>query len=176
MGRRELSGVAASKGLALGRAQVREPHMLDVEERRVEETAVENEIARLHAAVAAAASELVVLRERVHGALAHELGEFLDLHAMILDDPELLAGLDNLVRTGRYAAGYALKLQRDRLAAVFEGIDDPYLRSRREDLDHVIGRVYTPRSTAAVAPTVRSTSAVAMCWSPTPSHRPNSRN
>lgn len=142
MSRRELSGVGASKGLALGRAQVREPHMLDVEERRVEETAVENEIARLHAAVAAAASELVVLRERVHGALAHELGEFLDLHAMILDDPELLAGLDNLVRTGRYAAGYALKLQRDRLAAVFEGIDDPYLRSRREDLDHVIGRVY----------------------------------
>jgi phosphotransferase system enzyme I (PtsI) len=53
---------------------------------------VENEIARLHAAVAAAASELVALRERVHGALAHELGEFLDLHAMILDDPELLQG------------------------------------------------------------------------------------
>jgi phosphotransferase system enzyme I (PtsI) len=140
--RRELSGVGASKGLALGRAQVREPHMLEVEERRVEEAAVADEITRLHAAVAVAAAELAALRERVHGALAHELGEFLDLHAMILDDPELLAGLDDLVRTGRYSAGYALKLQRDRLAAVFEGIDDPYLRSRREDLDHVIGRVY----------------------------------
>jgi phosphotransferase system enzyme I (PtsI) len=140
--RRELAGSGASKGLALGRAQVREPHMLDVEERRVAEDAVEAEVARLHAAVAAAAAELAALRQRVHGALAHELGEFLDLHAMILDDPELLQGLDDLVRTGRYAAGYALKLQRDRLAAVFAGIDDPYLRSRREDLDHVIGRVY----------------------------------
>jgi phosphotransferase system enzyme I (PtsI) len=140
--RRELAGVAASKGLALGRAQVREPHALEVEERRVEEHEVEAEIKQLHAAIAAAGAELARLRERVHGALAHELGEFLDLHAMILDDPELLHGLDDLVRTGRYSAAYALKLQRDRLAAVFEDIDDPYLRSRREDLDHVIGRVY----------------------------------
>ena len=57
-------------------------------------------------------------------------------------DPELAEGLDELIRTGRYSAGYALRLQRDRLAAVFDGIDDPYLRSRREDIDHVIGRVY----------------------------------
>ncbi len=32
-------------------------------------------------------------------------------------------------------------MQRDRLVAVFDAIDDPYLRSRREDVDHVIGRV-----------------------------------
>ena len=32
-------------------------------------------------------------------------------------------------------------MQRDRLVAAFEAIDDPYLRSRREDIDHVIGRV-----------------------------------
>jgi phosphotransferase system enzyme I (PtsI) len=140
--RGELTGVGASKGLALGRAQVREPHALEVEEKRIGEDAVEAEIERLHAAVAAAGAELATLRERLHGALAQELGEFLDLHAMILDDPELLHGLDDLIRTGRYSAGYALKLQRDRLAAIFEGIDDPYLRSRREDLDHVIGRVY----------------------------------
>jgi phosphotransferase system enzyme I (PtsI) len=140
--RGELAGVGASKGLALGRAQVREPHALEVEEKRIAEDAVEAETQRLHAAVAAAGAELATLRERLHGALAHELGEFLDLHAMILDDPELLHGLDDLIRTGRYSAGYALNLQRDRLAAIFEGIDDPYLRSRREDLDHVIGRVY----------------------------------
>jgi len=32
-------------------------------------------------------------------------------------------------------------VQRDRLVAAFDAIDDPYLRSRREDVDHVIGRV-----------------------------------
>jgi phosphotransferase system enzyme I (PtsI) len=140
--RLELFGSGASKGLALGRAQIREPHALEVEERIIAPDAVDGEIERLHAALAAARQEQAQLRERLHGALAQELGEFLDLHAMILEDPELLHGLDDLIRTGRYSAGYALKLQRDRLAAIFDGIDDPYLRSRREDLDHAIGRVY----------------------------------
>ena len=44
-----------------------------------------------------------------------------------------------MIRTARYGAEYALKLQRDPLAAIFEAMDDPYLRSRREDMDHVIG-------------------------------------
>lgn len=140
--RRALRGVGASRGLALGRARVCQPQALVVEETRIEAGQVEAELARLHAALDATRAELRGLRERLHGALAHEVGEFLDLHAMILDDPELLQGLDDLVRTGRYGADYALKLQRDRLAAVFEGMDDDYFRSRREDLDHVIGRVH----------------------------------
>jgi phosphotransferase system enzyme I (PtsI) len=140
--RRELTGTSASRGLALGRARVREPHVLDVEERRVGENEIEAEIARLHQAVAAARAELAQMRDRLTGALAKELGEFLDLHGMILDDPDLQIGLDELIRTARYSAEYALKLQRDRLAAIFEAMDDPYLRSRREDMDHVIGRVY----------------------------------
>ena len=63
--------------------------------------------------------EMRVLRQRLHGALAQEVGEFLDLHALLLDDPELLQGLDDLIRTGRYSADYALRLQRDRIANVF---------------------------------------------------------
>src|SRR5690242_20793313 len=41
----------------------------------------------------------------------------------------------------RSRAGAALKAQRDRLVAVFDAMDDPYLRSRGEDVDHVIARV-----------------------------------
>ena len=61
------------------------------------------------------------------------MGEFLDLHALLLDDPELLFGLDELIRSGPYSAGYALRLQRDRLAKVFDGMDDAYLKSRMDD-------------------------------------------
>lgn len=140
--RRQLRGVTASRGLALGRARVLHPQALVVEETRIAADQVDAELARLHAALDATRGELRALRERLHGALAQEVGEFIDLHAMILDDPELLQGLDDLVRTGRYGADYALKLQRNRLAAVFEGMDDEYFRSRREDLDHVVGRIH----------------------------------
>ena len=140
--RRALRGQPASRGIALGRVRVRHPQALVVNEQRIGADQVPDEILRLHRALDAARAELHGLRERLHGALAQEVGEFLDLHAMILDDPELLHGLDDLVSTGRYSADYALKLQRDRLAAVFEGMHDDYFRSRREDLDHVIGRVH----------------------------------
>ncbi|RBG50247.1 phosphoenolpyruvate--protein phosphotransferase, partial [Xanthomonas oryzae pv. oryzae] len=89
-----------------------------------------------------ARGEMQQLRDRLHGALAREVGEFLELHALLLDDPELLQGLDELIRTHRYSADYALRVQRDRLAAVFDGMEDAYLKSRMDDLDHVIGRIH----------------------------------
>jgi phosphotransferase system enzyme I (PtsI) len=139
--RQAIAGQGASRGLALGRARLRLAHAIDTREQIIPHAAVDAELARLHVALNTARDELKVLRERLHGALAHELGEFLDIHALILDDPELLHGLDALVRTGHYGAEYALKLQRDRLVSVFDGMEDPYFRSRREDIEHVIGRV-----------------------------------
>lgn len=137
-----LPGHGASRGSALGRARVRLPHVLEVAEQRIRQDQIDDELVRLHEAVDATRREMHSLRARLHGALAKEVGEFLDLHALLLDDPELLHGLDQLIRTGRYAADYALRLQRDRLAAVFDGMDDAYLKSRMDDLDHVIGRIH----------------------------------
>lgn len=139
--RQVIRGHGASRGSALGRARVRLPATLEVVEEHVAADAVEPELERLHAAIAGVRDEMHALRERLHGALAHEVGEFLDLHALLLDDPELLQGLDELIRVGRYSADYALKLQRDRIASVFEAMDDAYFRSRVEDIDQVIGRV-----------------------------------
>ena len=117
-------------------------HALEVAEERIAPAAVDAELRRLHTAIDAVRVEIRNMRDRLHGALAHEVGEFLDLHTLLLDDPELLQGLDDLVAKGLYGADYALRLQRDRLAAVFEAMDDAYFRSRVEDIDHVIGRVH----------------------------------
>ncbi|MCE2945214.1 MAG: phosphoenolpyruvate--protein phosphotransferase [Lysobacteraceae bacterium] len=140
--RRALQGVGASKGLALGRARVRHPHALQIAEETISPEHVDAELARLDGALEAARVELAGLRGRLHGTLAQEIGEFLDLHVLILDDPELREGLRDLIRTGRYSADYALKLQRDRLAQAFQAMDNDYFRVRLDDLDHVIGRVH----------------------------------
>jgi len=140
--RHAIPGHGASRGNALGRARVRQPHALEVAEEHIAASAAEAELQRLHTAIDAVRVEMRNMRSQLHGALAHEVGEFLDLHTLLLDDPELLQGLDDLVRKGLYGADYALRLQRDRLAAVFSGMDDAYFRSRVEDIDHVIGRVH----------------------------------
>jgi phosphotransferase system enzyme I (PtsI) len=140
--RRVLAGVGASKGLALGRARVRHPHALTLTEETITPEQVPDELQRLLLAMEVARRELYALRERLHGALAQEVGEFLDVHVLILDDPELRHGIEDLISTGLYSADYALKLQRDRLAAVFQAMDNDYFRTRLDDLDHVVGRVH----------------------------------
>ena len=140
--RQVLSGHGASRGNALGRARVRLPHVLEVAEDRIDASAVDAELARLHAAIDTVRAEMLALRDRLHGALAHEVGEFIDMHTLLLDDPELLRGLEELICKGLYGANYALRLQRDRLAAVFAEMDDTYFRNRIDDIDHVIGRLH----------------------------------
>jgi phosphotransferase system enzyme I (PtsI) len=127
--------------MALGRARLVQPSRYLVDTRPLAEEEVEVELERLHRALDTARQELRELRGKLHGALAREVNEFIDAHSLLLDDQELLRGLDDLVRVGHYRPGAALKKQRDRLAAVFEAMDDPYLRSRKEDVDQVINRV-----------------------------------
>ena len=127
--------------MALGRARLEQPSRYLIDERPLAAGDVDAELARLNRALILARAELAALREKLHGLLAGEVGDFIDVHSLILADRELNAGLADLVRVGRYRASAALKMQRDRLVAVFEAMDDPYLRSRKEDIDHVIGRV-----------------------------------
>ncbi len=139
--RRAFTGSPAAPGMALGRVRLERPARFSIDNSPLPDSEVDAEVARLERAFAVAREDMAELRRKLHGALAREVGEFIDAHALLLDDPELIEGLRAMIRKGHYRAAAALKAQRDRLVAVFDHMDDPYLRSRGEDVDHVIGRV-----------------------------------
>jgi phosphotransferase system enzyme I (PtsI) len=127
--------------MALGRVRLERPARFSIDNTPLPDAEIEAEVARLERAFAIAREDMSTLRRKLHGTLAREVGEFIDAHALLLDDPELVKGLRAMIRKGHYRATAALKAQRDRLVAVFDAMDDPYLRSRGEDVDHVIARV-----------------------------------
>ncbi len=127
--------------MALGRARLEQPSRFLVDETPLAQSDVADELKRIDVAISAAIAELRVLRDKLEGPLAREVAEFIDAHCLILEDPEFVNGVKDLISEGRYHASAALKMQRESLVAVFEAMDDPYLRSRREDIEHVIGRV-----------------------------------
>ncbi|HHW4678368.1 MAG TPA: phosphoenolpyruvate--protein phosphotransferase [Xylella sp.] len=135
-----IQGHGAARGTALGRAWVRQTDVLEIHEKYITDT--EAELQSLYQAMNAARQEIHQLREHLHGTLSHEVGEFLDLHTLLIDDPELLQSLKELIRTHSYSAEYALKVQHDRLTKAFEAMEDHYLKSRIDDLNHVIGRIH----------------------------------
>ncbi len=127
--------------MALGRARLEQPSRFLVDETPLDAADVAGELKRIDQALEVALAELRALRDKLQGPLAREVAEFIDAHSLILADPEFVNGLHDLISTGRFHASAALNMQRESLVAVFEAMDDPYLRSRREDIEHVIGRV-----------------------------------
>lgn len=139
--RRAFAGHIAAPGMALGRVRLEQPARFSIDNTPLPDNEIDSEVERLERAFAVAREDMAELKRKLHGALAREVGEFIDAHAQLLDDPDLIEGLRAMIRKGHYRAAAALKAQRDRLVSVFNAMDDPYLRSRGEDVDHVISRV-----------------------------------
>jgi len=162
---RVLHGQAAASGMALGTARVCLPPLhLGQSKKTIPAHAVEAELHRLQQAISAARAEMRQLSQRLQGALPLAAGEVIDLHALLLDDPELIAALQNLIREQHYSAGYALRVQRDLLAQVFDGMDDAYLKARLDDLDHVIARIHVFLQPQTGSPKTKSVSGKDEIW------------
>lgn len=135
-----IHGIGVSGGIAIGRAQLMSHATLEVSHLVISPRMVEREVARFEAAVAAVAIELNALKGETEGSPA-ELRAFIDLHSMILADPELCEVPKTLIRERRYNAEWALVQQMEALVAQFDEIDDPYLRERKADVVQVVERV-----------------------------------
>jgi phosphotransferase system enzyme I (PtsI) len=136
-----LSGIGVSRGIAIGRAHVLLRGSIEVLESALPEDLIENEVERFLQAVHNARQQLESLRERIPPGTRADIAAFIDTHRLMLDDDTLITTPVELIRERRCNAEWALKLQRDAVAEVFDRMDDPYLRTRRDEVDHVINRI-----------------------------------
>ncbi|CAG9175303.1 phosphoenolpyruvate--protein phosphotransferase [Cupriavidus respiraculi] len=156
-----LHGIPVSRGVAIGRAHLLAPAALDVSHYLVDEDRLEDEVERLRGARAAVRAELVALKRDLPREAPEEMGAFLDVHAMILDDEMLAREPEALIRTRRYNAEWALTTRLEELMRQFDEIEDEYLRERKADIQQVVERilkvlagapVLSPAPVPAIAP------------------------
>ncbi|MGE5466946.1 MAG: phosphoenolpyruvate--protein phosphotransferase [Ignavibacteria bacterium] len=137
-----LHGLAVSSGIAIGRAHLVSHATLEVAHYQLRERDVPREVERFDQAVEAVKSELLALRkDSAAPGAPSELSAFIDIHAMILDDPQLTEVPKDLIRERRCNAEWALVQQMEALIAQFDEIDDAYLRERKHDVVQVVERV-----------------------------------
>ncbi len=101
---------------------------------------VDREVARFEVALERVREEFASLKERMQHAPG-EFGAFIDLHTMILADPELAETPKQLIRERRCNAEWALVQQMEVLVGQFESFEDQYLRERSYDVRQVVERV-----------------------------------
>lgn len=136
-----LHGIPVSRGIAIGRAYLLAPATLDVPHYLLDPSQIDDEIARFHGAQSTVQHELDTLKSELPDDAPGEMGAFLDVHSLILNDTLLADAVLKLIRERRYNAEWALTTQLEVLVARFEDIDDEYLRERRADIEQVTERV-----------------------------------
>lgn len=136
-----LSGIGVSRGIAIGKAHIILRGTVEVLESAIPNHLIEDEVARYLKAVERARHQLEDIRERIPENTRVNIAAFIDTHRLMLDDATLVTTPVDIIRERGCNAEWALKLQRNAVVEVFEQMDDAYLRTRRDDIDHVINRL-----------------------------------
>lgn len=136
-----LSGIGVSRGVAIGRVQHVQGADLDIPERSIPAAEVDHEITRFYGAQRRAKEQLRQVRAQIPAGTPAEIAAFIDTHLLMIEDRSLTDAVIASIREQRCNAEIALVRQRDALIAVFDQMDDPYLKTRRDDIEHVTDRV-----------------------------------
>lgn len=137
-----LHGVAAGKGIAIGRAHLISRGMEEVPQQVIDENATDVEALRYESAIKATRRQMEQLRSSIPENAPTELGAFISLHLMLLTDVTLSREPIDIIRAEKINAEWALKIQTDRLSEQFDAIEDEYLRERKQDMRQVAERIH----------------------------------
>jgi len=139
--KRFLKGIPASPGIVIGKACVFQDILYLVERRNLEEGHAEQEIARLKQAIRGVIDELIKDNLRVSQEVGkREAGIFL-AHVAILEDPYFISQIFQDIRENGINAEASVLRQIDEFKKIFEKMDDPYIKSRAQDLSDIGRRV-----------------------------------
>ncbi|MCB1761651.1 MAG: phosphoenolpyruvate--protein phosphotransferase [Gammaproteobacteria bacterium] len=135
------SGIGITPGIAIGEAHLLQRGTVEIAPRFVPLNQVTNEIDRYRQAVVEARQSLISIENKIPKSTWSEIASFVDTHLLMLADAALSEVPIEFIREQNCAAEWALQIQRDALVKVFDAMDDPYLRSRKDDVDHVINQI-----------------------------------
>ncbi|MBE9567454.1 MAG: phosphoenolpyruvate--protein phosphotransferase [Proteobacteria bacterium] len=137
-----ISGIGVSKGIAIGEAFVIAREQLDANQTILTPAEIPAEIKRFQAALKQAKQQLHDVKEKIAKDTACDIVAFIDTHLLMLEDPAFNEGTIAQIKQHSCNAEWALHLQGERLVQVFDEMEDPYLRTRKDDVLHVVKRIH----------------------------------
>lgn len=132
-------GIIASPGIAIAKALVYEKVVTDVNEDTNNDPL--GEIKKFHYALEQSKEQLKIIRLKAISELGEEEGAIFEAHAMVLEDPEFVEGVEAEINKNKFGAAYAVKSVTDRFFMIFDQMDDPYFSARAADIKDVGTRV-----------------------------------
>ncbi len=138
-----ISGIGVSKGIAIGEAYVLAREKVDATQKNLAASEINSEIKRFKKAMKLANRQLHDIKKKIAKNTAEDILVFIDTHLLMLEDPAFDEGTIANIKEFSCNAEWALQMQGDRLVQVFDEMEDPYLRTRKDDVLHVVKRIQT---------------------------------
>lgn len=138
---RMVRGVGVSPGVAFGPAVVMRLEVPDVPNRFIVGAEVEEEVVRLHTAVAAVIEMLVGLRERVRERAGKEESHIFDAQILMAGDGDFLGPVEQLIRESWMSAETAYEFKALEVRNTWQGSGNAMLRDRLADLSAIHNRM-----------------------------------
>lgn len=134
-------GITASSGIAFGHAfMINEPTFQFTESKVID---IKAEQKKFDDALNISLKEIAQLREKVAQEQNDESAAIFDAHQMLLRDPEVIQSVHQLIETEEMNAAWALKETIAQYIALFEQLDDDYMKERITDIKDVSNRLFT---------------------------------
>ncbi|MDX1555314.1 MAG: phosphoenolpyruvate-utilizing N-terminal domain-containing protein, partial [Xanthomonadales bacterium] len=133
-----LTGHGVADGIAIGQAHVAERSEAEIGEYRIEAHEADREVDRYRQACEAAQAQLESLAERLGTESGATASEIIATHITMLCDESFNEAIEARIRGELCNAEWALQVQLEQILTEFRHIDDPYIRSRGEDVAQVV--------------------------------------
>ncbi|MBP9743003.1 MAG: phosphoenolpyruvate--protein phosphotransferase [Burkholderiales bacterium] len=135
-------GIGLGGGITIGQAYILDKSLDVVTAYTLEKHELKAEIVRFKEAVAQTKRELELLRINISQDAPPELGAFLSLNILMLDDKQISQAPVDIINKEECNAEWAIKLQADKLYRQFAEMDDDYLKERKHDVRQVFERIF----------------------------------
>ncbi|WP_297992076.1 phosphoenolpyruvate--protein phosphotransferase [Anoxybacillus sp.] len=136
---KRLQGIAASNGIAIAKAYRLEHPDLTVEKQTIENPA--EHVRRFQQALAKSKEELEAIQAHALKELGEDKAAIFSAHLLVLSDPELVQAVEQKIEQERVNAEFALHDVASMFIAMFEAMDNEYMKERAADIRDVTKRV-----------------------------------
>ena len=144
-----IKGIAASPGIAIGKAFLYKETKLEIVEKS--SLTKEEEIERLLNGREIAKAQLEEIKENTLKKLGKDKADIFEGHITLLEDEELMSEIDSKISSEKYTAEFALNEAIDEYATMLGNLEDAYFKERAGDLRDIGKRwLYGVMNTKAV--------------------------
>ncbi len=135
----QLQGKSVFGGIAIGRLSIYRKN--DHEVKRVKVGDTQSEVLRFEQAKEKAKLQLAQLYEKALREVGETNAAIFEVHQMMLDDPDFVESVTNMITSQQVNAEYAVAMTGDNFSAMFAAMDDEYMKARAADVKDISNRV-----------------------------------